>query len=56
MEAFCKGCNKWAGWFIFEDRIQCTNCGKTFTWSINSILDEEMIKAQDIVYLVNDNY
>jgi len=53
--AFCKGCNTWAGWFIFKDRIQCTNCGKTYTWTIDCT-NNEVTRAQDIIHLVNDNY
>ena len=53
--AFCKGCNTWSGWQIYRDRIECMKCKKSHFWPIDC-LDNEATKAQDIIFLVNDNH
>ena len=42
-------------WIIYQDRMECSKCGKTHKWPLNCT-DAEATKAQDLINLTNDNY
>lgn len=42
-------------WIIFKDRCRCCDCNREHKWDVDAP-PEQATKAQDIVYLVNDNY
>jgi len=52
--ATCKSCGSQT-WVIYFDRIECSECKKSYSWPI-CCTDVEATKAQDIIRLVNDNH
>ena len=49
----CKSCGG-QSWHIYRDRIECTQCGKTYSFGTD---DYELgLKARDVMSLVNDRH